>query len=367
MTGRGIDQVLPFPGDPVLYESCVRDARDYVTLAERKSGRIPRPAGLQYIWGDALVEFTSEDVDGRIINLETSITRSADCWPDKGIHYRMNPLNIGCLTVARIDACTLANNHVLDWGYGGLSETIRTLNAAGIAHAGAGANAEEAAAPAVLEIQGKGRVVIFSFGTPTSGIPRDWKATAHKPGVQLLETLSPAIARERADAIRLHRERGDVVIASMHWGGNWGHSIPPEHIEFAHLLVEAGASVVHGHSSHHAKGFELHARRLILYGCGDFINDYEGIEGYERFRGDIAVLYVVRVDRASGNVLSARMVPFMVRRFRLHRAGMNDSKWLRETLLRASPPCLGDLRLTEDAELHLLPDWPKQHRGGIGR
>lgn len=64
--------------------------------------------------------------DFRIINLETSITTSED-WAPKDIHYRMHPANIPCLTVAKVDCCVLANNHVLDWGRSGLVETLETL------------------------------------------------------------------------------------------------------------------------------------------------------------------------------------------------------------------------------------------------
>src|SRR5713226_1537518 len=131
MTGRGIDQVLPHPGNPVLYESYVRDARDYVQLAERVNGPIPRPVDLEYIWGDALEELQRAGTDLRIINLETSITRSGSPWPNKGIHYRMHPLNVGCITAAGVDCCCLANNHVLDWGYEGLEETLQTLDREG--------------------------------------------------------------------------------------------------------------------------------------------------------------------------------------------------------------------------------------------
>jgi poly-gamma-glutamate capsule biosynthesis protein CapA/YwtB (metallophosphatase superfamily) len=126
MTGRGIDQILPYPNDPTLYEPYVGDARSYLELAERVNGVIERPAEFDYIWGDALAELNRAGVDLRIINLETSITCSEDCWRGKEIHYRMHPRNIGCLTTARIDCCCLANNHVLDWGYDGLAETLRT-------------------------------------------------------------------------------------------------------------------------------------------------------------------------------------------------------------------------------------------------
>src|SRR5438309_2781599 len=183
MTGRGIDQALPHPVNPVLHEPYVRDARDYIALAENTHGPIPRPLPFDYIWGDALQKLDRAEVDFRIVNLETAITSAETAWPDKGIHYRMHPQNIGCLSAGRIDACALANNHVLDWGYDGLSETLQTLYAADIAHSGAGSDAKEAAAPAVLNVPGKGRMLLFSFGSTTSGIPREWSATASRPGV----------------------------------------------------------------------------------------------------------------------------------------------------------------------------------------
>jgi poly-gamma-glutamate synthesis protein (capsule biosynthesis protein) len=114
MTGRGIDQALPYPVNPVLYEPHVRDARDYVDRAEKANGPITRPLSFDYIWGEALYELDRAEVDLRIVNLETAITTADAHWPGKEIHYRMHPRNVGCLSTARINACALANNHVLD-------------------------------------------------------------------------------------------------------------------------------------------------------------------------------------------------------------------------------------------------------------
>ena len=75
------------------------------------------------------------------------------------------------------------------------------------------------------------------------------------------------------------------MVASVHWGSNWGYDIPREQTVFAHRLIdEAGVDIIHGHSSHHVRAIEVYKDRLILYGCGDFLNDYEGISGYEEFR-----------------------------------------------------------------------------------
>lgn len=115
MTGRGVDQIMAHPSDPVLYEPSVVSALDYVRFAEALNGAIARPAPPAYVWGAALDELKRRRPDVRVINLETSVTRS-DAHVPKGINYRMTPENADCLTAAQIDCCVLANNHVLDWG-----------------------------------------------------------------------------------------------------------------------------------------------------------------------------------------------------------------------------------------------------------
>lgn len=287
MAGRGIDQVLPHPSDPLLHEGYMSSALHYVDLAERANGPIPRPVDVAYVWGDALAELECMSPDVRIVNLETAVTRSND-WLPKGINYRMHPENVSCLKAAAIDCCVLANNHVLDWGRSGLTETLEVLHEAGIATAGAGRDAADAAAPAIREIGSGNRIVTFAFGSTTGGIPRDWAAAENTPGVNLLDEKTP----ERiANHVRTMRRAGDVFVASIHWGSNWGYAIPGEQMHLAHRLIdEAGIGVVHGHSAHHPKGIEIYAGRPVLYGCGDLLNDYEGIEGYEEFRGDLALL-----------------------------------------------------------------------------
>src|SRR5207249_667109 len=274
-------------------------------------------------------------------------------WPGKGIHYRMHPPNIGSLSAARIDACALANNHVLDWGYQGLSETLQTLDAAGIAHSGAGNDADEAMRPAVLSPAGKGRVLLFSFGSKTSGIPRGWKATSNSPGVNLLDDLSDETAARVCDQMRAYQQSGDLVVASIHWGGNWGYEIPQKQIAFAHRLIEEGVAVVHAHSSHHVKAIEVFKSRLILYGCGDFLTDYEGISGYETFRGDLALMYLVELHSRSSELMSVRLVPMQMRRFRLERASATDANLLCDLLNRLGAPFGTKTRVIENKYLAL--------------
>ena len=78
MTGRGVDQILPYPSDPIIHEPYLKNSKDYVRLAEEKSGAIPRPVGFSYVWGDALFQLDRMDPDVKLINLETSVTTSDD-------------------------------------------------------------------------------------------------------------------------------------------------------------------------------------------------------------------------------------------------------------------------------------------------
>ncbi|MBI2850941.1 MAG: CapA family protein [Chloroflexi bacterium] len=335
MTGRGIDQALPHPGNPILYEEYMKSARGYVSLAEAASGRIPAPVDFAYIWGDALEEMERVVPDLRIINLETTITRSETYLKDKGIHYRMNPENISCITAAKIDCCCLANNHMLDWGCSGLLETLATLDGAGVKRAGAGRNLKEAQAPAILDVEDKGRALVFSFGSETSGIPEDWAASDNKPGVNLLRDFSTETADRIGELVRGVKENGDIVVFSVHWGANWGYEISHQQMEFAHRIIDSAAvDIIHGHSSHHFKGIEVYKDKPILYGCGDFLNDYEGISGYEVYRGDLGLMYFVTFNPETAKLAGLEMIPTQVRLFRVNRASAADFPWIITTLNR---------------------------------
>ncbi|SED80660.1 poly-gamma-glutamate synthesis protein (capsule biosynthesis protein) [Rhizobiales bacterium GAS188] len=351
MIGRGIDQVMPHPGDPLLHEAYVKSASAYVRLAEQANGPIPRQVCPSYIWGAALGELDRAQPDARIVNLETSVTCSDDHAP-KDINYRMNPKNAECLTAASIDCCVLANNHVLDWGRAGLLETLATLEGLRVKTAGAGRNLDEAGAPAVLDIAGKGRVLVFSFAAVTSGTPRSWAATQEDAGVNLLTDLAdPTLARVCDQVAHLSRPR-DVIIVSVHWGPNWGYETPDEQRHFAHALIDrVNVSIVHGHSSHHAKAVEVYRNRLVLYGCGDFLNDYEGIKGYEEFGGELALMYFVDIDLVSADLAALEIVPLQIRRFRLARPSSQDIDWMRQTLDRESRRFGTGVTLTPDRRL----------------
>lgn len=355
MTGRGIDQVLPHPGDPGLHESYLKSARKYVELAEERNGRIPAPVSFDYIWGDALAELRTRQPQARIVNLETTVTTSDTHWPGKRVHYRMHPDNIGCLTAAGIDVCALANNHVLDWQQPGLEESLSTLQNAGIKTCGAGADLTAARQPAVVNTR-KGRVVVHAWGLGSAGLPADWLATGSRPGVNWLPDLSDDTTDGVIEHIRTGRQPGDVVIVSLHWGSNWGYDVSPDQTRFAHRLIdEANVAVIHGHSSHHPRPMEVYRDRLILYGCGDFINDYEGISGYEEYRPDRTLMYFPTIDPANGRLAALTMLPMHLVRFRLQRALSDDAAWLARRLSQVSAKFGTKVKPEPDGGLAL--DW----------
>ncbi len=380
MTGRGIDQILRRPSEPTIYEPVVRDARDYVELAERVHGPIERGVDDSYVWGEALDVLSDYGCDLCVMNLETSVTRSARAWPEKGIHYRMHPANARMLRLpaesasrsgrpARAICYTVANNHVMDFGRAGLLETLEALDDAGCGRCGAGSGGEEAGAPyrAELVVDGadpcshvrRGAVAVFGVGIGDSGIPPEWAATRRavssptehargryapdsgesNAGVHLIDRLGrSAIERETARIAGLRRE-GEIAVVSVHWGGNWGWNVPQAHRAFAHALIDrAGVSIVHGHSSHHVKCFEVYHGGLILYGCGDFITDYEGIPGHDAYRPDLSLMYFADIDSADRSLRALRMVPMQTVRFSLRRAGDSDCDWLARVLNRDGAP-----------------------------
>ncbi|WKE66405.1 CapA family protein [Gallaecimonas kandeliae] len=326
MLGRGIDQILPHPCPPGLFEPWVKDARDYLRLMERRQGPLALPVSPAYPWGFTLKLLSRLKPQLRLANLETAVTARGSPWPGKDIHYRLNTANLAVLQAARPSALTLANNHVLDWGLLGLEDSLAALKKAGIPALGAGEDLAQAQAPAIFPLE-QGRLLCFGCALADSGVPQDWAATDSRPGVWRLPSLDTASLAEVTGAIGAWRRPGDRVLLSIHWGGNWGYGIEPAQRNFAHGLVEAGVDLVHGHSSHHPKAMELYQGRLILYGCGDLINDYEGITTGLPYRDDLGLLYFPELA-ADGRLSALLAVPTRLRRFQLQPASKAESQFL---------------------------------------
>ena len=347
MTGRGVDQILPAAGDPRLWERYVASAQDYVALAESASGTIPYPVDYSWPWGDALQLLDELAPDLRIANLETSITTSDDFQPAKAVLYRMHPGNVACLTAARLDACALANNHVLDFGVGGLEETLDVLTRAGLGPVGAGRNEQQAWRPVALTA-GDHRVLVWSVGSASSGVPRGWAAGPERPGVAFISEDSEARralrARTAGEAARRHRGR-----------------VRPLGIELG-VRRAAGAGPLrpsahrqrggHGPRAFLApptpgRGLSGPSRALRLWRPDQRLRRNPG---QERFRGDLRLLYLALLDPAGG-LDQLRMVPLQSRQMRLRRATVEDARWLHRVLRKVSRGLGSQVDLAPDASL----------------
>jgi len=178
-------------------------------------------------------------------------------------------------------------------------------------------------------------LVLYAFGAADSGVPEAWAAGRATPGVNWIGDFGARTTARICDAIARSTRQNDIVVVSIHWGSNWGYAVPDEHRCFAHALIDlGGVHLVYGHSSHHVKPIEVHQGRAVLYGCGDFLNDYEGIPSRPEYRDDLTLMYFPTVDATSGELVELAMVPLLVRQFRLSRPGAADAEWLCDTLDR---------------------------------
>jgi poly-gamma-glutamate capsule biosynthesis protein CapA/YwtB (metallophosphatase superfamily) len=290
-------------------------------------------------YGNDLIEIFSSIPDMMIVNLETSLTTSNDYARWKGIHYKAHPLNVQSLKVLGEDSVvTLANNHVLDWGENGLKETIDTLKRVDMKYTGAGYTLEEAMKPSLSRIKNV-NVAVVAIGLPSAGVPEQWMAGTNKCGVYVQEEASLPIAKGVMEDFQKYihdNDEGTIKIVSVHMGPNWNWGISDGWRDFTHALIDHGADFVVVHSSHHVKGIEVYKNKMISYGLGDFLNDYEGItsQGYEAYRQDLTCLYLPKIQ-LNGELRSIDIIPCQIKNLKVQRAtNQDDIEWLRSTLTR---------------------------------
>ena len=241
-------------------------------------------------WGNALPVL--EEADLRIVNLECAVTEHRRPWTrtPKVFHFRADPASVEVLRAARIDACSLANNHTLDFEERGLLDTLAYLGTAGVRYAGAGRNREEAERPALLTAGGE-RVALVAF---TDNEP-PFAAGPGKPGTNYLPvSLEPEVLRRVEAAVAAARQAGaETVVFSNHWGPNMVERPSDLFRRFARAVVDRGADVYYGHSAHIFQGVEIYHGKPILYDTGDFIDDY-AVD--PRLRNDRSFLFRVCVE-----------------------------------------------------------------------
>jgi poly-gamma-glutamate capsule biosynthesis protein CapA/YwtB (metallophosphatase superfamily) len=243
----------------------------------------------EYPWGDTLPLL--QHADALIGNIEFVLADDGEPWPGKSFHFRADRRAVASLEAAGFALVSTANNHVLDFGTDAALESLATLTQRGIRFAGAGADAGAARRPAVIR-RGALTIAMLAFTDNEPG----WEAGPESPGVHHVPIdLHDPRAAALLDAVAREREVVDMLIVSAHWGGNWGVHVPRSHRAFARALVDAGADVVFGHSPHVVRGVEVYRDRPILYGAGDFVDDY-AIDPIER--NDRSFVFVLRAEDA---------------------------------------------------------------------
>lgn len=268
-------------------------------------------------WGDTLPLFHQADV--RLCNLECALSDGGIPWSatPKVFHFRSDTKNSATLLAAHIDAVSLANNHALDCGNEGLFHTMETLKKAGIRWTGAGATLGEASAPAVWETRGT-TIGLLAF---TDNEPA-WAATAGHPGVWYVPlALQEWRAKHLLETVRRTKEHVDLLIVSAHWGPNWGHLPPTEHLPFAHALIDAGADVIFGHSGHVVRGVEVYQQKPILYCAGNFLDDYAVDEAE---RNDRSCLFLLK--RVGTTLSHLSLYPTVIRACQAQQARYREQR-----------------------------------------
>jgi poly-gamma-glutamate synthesis protein (capsule biosynthesis protein) len=221
-------------------------------------------------------------------------TKGAPIIPGKVV-FRSEPRMVEALTHAGIDVVGLANNHSMDYGPEAILETLDVLDRAGIGHAGAGANLEEAHKPALLERKGT-KIAFLSYSSVF--IPDFFPAQKDRPGIAVVrlntayqphrrvfeQPASPALAiatPDGADFARMLQDvqrakaKADVVVVAWHWGVSEGYmKIVDYQRKMGKAAVDAGADIVVGHHPHMLQGVEVYKGKTIFYSLGNFAFDY---------------------------------------------------------------------------------------------
>jgi poly-gamma-glutamate capsule biosynthesis protein CapA/YwtB (metallophosphatase superfamily) len=338
MLGRLIDQMFP------QHVSEPDEAR--IANSFRKSHSALADYGPKSPWGNTLPLLLNADLN--ILNLETSATTHPTKWPNKVFNYRMHPENVNALQAAKISYAGLANNHTLDFSEPGLLETVKIVKKAGIAFAGAGETEDEATRPAILQLptsdrRSKHEIHIWA----AADHPRDWAAV---PTFHFIDYTQKTRQRLKTLLIK-PTSNAALKIFSVHWGPNYSWQPAQEIQDLAHFLIdECGIDIIHGHSSHHVQGVEKYKGKLIIYGCGDFVDDYALTPGY---RNDLSAIWQVTVEEAmkepegrSLRLKKLKVYPTKIERFaaRVLESREDDFRWVNDKVATLS----GELNTTVD-------------------
>jgi poly-gamma-glutamate capsule biosynthesis protein CapA/YwtB (metallophosphatase superfamily) len=279
------------------------------------------------------------EADLVVLNLECCISERGRPWnaPGKPFFFRAPPRAVELLALLGTDCVTLANNHALDYGFNALADTLEHLARAGIATVGAGPDLERARRPATLAAGGL-RVAVLGV----TDHPPDFAAGPDRPGVAFAD-----LGRRLPDwlAEGVGAADAEVVLVTPHWGPNMT-SEPVGHVRrAAAALVDAGATLIAGHSAHVPHG----VAGPVLYDLGDFLDDYRVHPG---LRNDLGLLFLVTLDTRGPVRLEA--LPLKLDFCHTRLATGEDAAWMRRRF-RSACAALGT---TVDEEAgRLIINW----------
>jgi poly-gamma-glutamate capsule biosynthesis protein CapA/YwtB (metallophosphatase superfamily) len=276
------------------------------------------------------------EADLFLVNLECCISGRGTPWPDprKPFFFRAPPAGAEALAHLGVDCVTLANNHALDYGREALLDTFEHLRSVGVRWVGAGANEAEARAPIVLEAGGL-RLAVVGM----SDHPAEYAARADRAGIAVAEL---AAGRLPGWLVASPGKLGaDVVLVTPHWGPNMT-ARPTAHVRAAAgALVDAGATLVAGHSAHVFHG----VAGAVLYDLGDFLDDYAV---HKTLRNDLGLLFLVTLDERGPVRLEA--VPLRLDFCHTRLATGEDAAWIAGRFRRACAELGTDVK-EEDGRL----------------
>jgi len=260
-------------------------------LFDRQVATLIKDKGIGEIFADVEDILRSGDVVAG--NLECPLSMRGNPVEGKEYTFRGLPEAAGGMKNAGINVVSLANNHMMDYGRDALADTTELLDKAGIAHAGAGSNLEEAYKPAIINAKGK-KIAFFAY---TSILPEGFWATSKRPGVAGTRVKW----NQLQDIIEKTKKDNDYVVVSFHWGIEYEDHPQEYQREFAKRVIDAGADIVIGHHPHVIQGIEIYKGKLIAYSLGDFIFDH-----YSRKTGET---FILKVALTEGGISKIEIIP----------------------------------------------------------
>lgn len=231
--------------------------------------------------------------DINITNLECPLVSTARKIKKSGPYIKAPINSIDILKEGNFDIVTLANNHILDYGYEGLKTTLDTCESNNIKTVGAGLNKEAVTKPLIINKNGK-KVGLINIAEEEFSIIPNGEYGANPFDIStVFKTISDL------------KEKVDVIIVIAHGGHEFYKYPSPEIVKRYRLLIEFGVDAVVGHHPHCHSGYEKYKEGLIFYSLGNFSFDWPEMKKNGWNDG-----YAVILQIESNNKINYEIIPY---------------------------------------------------------